>query len=405
MQSPTPDARSPLRRRTRTTLAVLLAVAAAAVAVRATGLWPGEQAAGPQPAPRPVGAPVAVDGRAVTIVGAGDILPHPEVWAQARRDGGGRPDLGPMLAAVRPAVSAADLALCHLGVPLAPPGASNPGLGAVSAPAEVAQAIRTTGYDGCSTASQRSLDAGVEGVRRTLDGLDRAKLRHAGTHRSEEEAQRLTVYKVAGVSVAHLSYTQGFGTAKRPAGQEWIARLIDAERIAADAAEARDEGAEIVVVSVDWGTGFEHEPDVDQQKAARQIATIRDVDVVFGQNAHVVQPVERLGGKWIIYGMGDHISRHERPINENREGVIMRLTFTAAADEGRWKVAAIEALPTFIDLNPDIRVVDLERALADPSLAPGRRRIYEAAAERVKGHLLTRGAEASGLVVRGAAAR
>lgn len=53
--------------------------------------------------------------------------------------------------------------------------------------------------------------------------------------------------------------------------------------------------------------------------------------------------------------------------------------------------SSIEALPTFINLNPDIRVVDLERALADPGIPAGRRSIYEAAVERIQSHVLSRG--------------
>jgi poly-gamma-glutamate synthesis protein (capsule biosynthesis protein) len=157
------------------------------------------------------------------------------------------------------------------------------------------------------------------------------------------------------------------------------------------------------VASLHWGTEYEHEPDVEQQTWARAVAVLPDVDVVLGHHAHVVQPVERQSGKWIVYGMGNQIARHEEPINQNREGVMVRVTFTPAAEAKRWKVAAIEAIPTFVDLNPDIRVIDLERALADPAVPAGRRRIYEAAVDRIQGHLLTRGAGDAGLIVRGVA--
>jgi poly-gamma-glutamate synthesis protein (capsule biosynthesis protein) len=69
----------------------------------------------------------------------------------------------------------------------------------------------------------------------------------------------------------------------------------------------------------------------------------------------------------------------------------MRVTFSPADEDGRWTVATIEALPTFIDLNPDIRVVDLERTLANSSVPAGRRRIYEAAVERIESAVLSRG--------------
>jgi poly-gamma-glutamate synthesis protein (capsule biosynthesis protein) len=344
-----------------------------------------------------------VAGRTVSILGAGDILAHPELWDQARRDGGGVLDFGPMLAAARDTISGADLALCHLETPLAPPGGPYIGFPRFSVPQEVAKGIKSVGYDGCSTASNHSIDQGYDGIKRTLDVLDQAGLGHTGTYLSAKAAKQPKIYQVkGGVRVAHLSYTKNFNGLSRPAGQDWVANLIDPKKIEHDADAARAAGAEIVVVSLHWGTEYEHEPDVDQQTWARQVAAISNVDLVFGHHAHVVQPVEHIGGKWIVYGMGNQIARHAEPVNDNRDGAMIRVTFSPATAK-RWKVAAIEAIPTFVDLNPDIRLVDLERSLADPTLPPGRRRIYEAAVDRIQGSLVTRSADDLGLIVRGAA--
>jgi poly-gamma-glutamate synthesis protein (capsule biosynthesis protein) len=384
-------------------LGAVIVVAAAAFAVYRIGPW--SVAAVPEVGtPRPLGAPVSVGGRSVSIIGAGDILLHPDLWTQARQDGGGTMDYAPMLAGVRTAVESSDLALCHLETPLAPPGGPYIGFPRFSVPQGVVKAIKSIGYDGCSTASNHSIDQGYDGVKRTLDAFDQAQLGHSGTYRSADEAKKPKIYEVKGVRVAHLSYAKYFNGLERPAGQEWIANLIDPKKIEADAAAARSAGAEIVVVSLHWGTEYVHEPDVDQQTWARAVAALRNVDLVFGHHAHVVQPVERQNGKWIVYGMGNQIARHEEPINDNREGVMIRVTFIPAAEAKRWTVAAVEAIPTFVDLNPDIRVVDLERALADPALPAARRRIYEAAVARIQGYLLTRGAGEAGLIVRGVAA-
>ena len=380
-------------------LAVAVAALLTATAVRELGFWSPEPA--DPSATRPLGKPVAVSGRTVSVLGAGDILLHPEIWDQARRDGGGRFDFRPLFAGARAAISEADLALCHLETPIAPAGGPYQDFPRFSVPEEIVPAIKDTGFDGCSTASNHSIDQGEDGVRRTLDALDRGKVGHSGTYRSAKEAARPTIYSAAGVRVAHLSYTKGFNGISRPPGKEWIANLVDVKKVQRDAEQARRAGAQIVVVSVHWGTEYAHEPDVDQQLWARGIAAIDDVDVVFGHHAHVVQPIERVSGKWVVYGMGNQVARHEEPVNENREGAMVRVTFSPADRSGRWKVAAVEALPVFVDLNPDIRLVDLERALADPATPFARRRIYEAAVERVASHLLTRGADSAGLVVRG----
>ena len=368
-------------------------------AVRWLGIW-SSHAVDPSPV-RPLAKAVAVPGRSVSILGSGDVLLHPEIWDQARRDGGGAMDFRPLFAGARAAITEADLALCHLETPIAPAGGPYQDFPKFSVPGEIVPAIKDAGFDGCSTASNHSLDQGEAGIKRTLDALDRGKVGHTGTYRSAREAAGIKVYTVGGVRIAHLSFTKSFNGISRPPGKDWVANLVDVEKIERDAAQAREAGAQIVVVSVHWGTEYTHEPDVDQQQWARAIAEIDDVDLVFGHHAHVVQPVEKLSGKWIVYGMGNLVARHEEPVNENREGAMVRVTFSPAEETGRWKVAAIEALPVFVDLNPDIRLIDLEQALADPATPFARRRIYEVAVERVAAHLLTREADTAGLVVRG----
>jgi poly-gamma-glutamate capsule biosynthesis protein CapA/YwtB (metallophosphatase superfamily) len=352
-----------------------------------------------------MGQPVKIAGRTVSVLGAGDILVHPELWDQARRDGNGTMDFTSMLAGGKESISAADLAICHMETAVAPPSGPYIGFPKFSVPRQVIPAIKGVGYDGCSTASNHSIDQGYEGVRRTLDALDAVKLGHTGSYRTAAEAKATKLYPVGSgqnaVRIAHLSYTKDFNGLKPPSGKAWVANLINVSKIRKDAAAARRAGAEIVVVSMHWGTEYEHEPDVDQQTWARAVAKIDNVDIVFGHHAHVVQPIEKIGKTWIVYGMGNQIARHAEPINANRDGTMVKVTFGPSDETGRWKVMALEAIPTFVDLNPDIRLVDLERALADPALPAARRRIYEAALERIAGSLSTRGATAAGLIIHG----
>src|SRR4051812_33501360 len=53
--------------------------------------------------------------RGFTLVASGDVLPHSSIIRQAGADAGGTGyDFRPMLAGVKPVVSRADLAICHM---------------------------------------------------------------------------------------------------------------------------------------------------------------------------------------------------------------------------------------------------------------------------------------------------
>ncbi|MGC5017125.1 CapA family protein [Micromonospora sp. DT47] len=397
--------RSGWRRRTTgyaTTAVVLLLATVAGDAARPAA--PAADTVGPVPiagthpdvGPPGLGAtggphPDAAGRRTVRILAAGDVLVHPEVTAQARRDARrtNRPgglDFAPIFAGVAPAVSGADLALCHLETPLAEPTGPFSGWPSFNAPPQVLDGLRAAGFDGCSTASNHTLDQGSAGVTRTLRALDAVGLRHTGSARSAVEAAAPTIYPVGDVRVAHLSYTLNFNGLRTPPGESWRANLIDPPRIRAAARRARAAGADIVVASLHWGTEYQHLPDADQRTWAAELIRSPDIDLILGHHAHVVQPFHRIGDKWVVYGMGNELARHARPVDANREGVMARVTFTEVAPR-RWRIDAIEALPTWTELAPDIRLVDVAAALADGATPPGRRAVYRAAYDRVGRHV------------------
>jgi hypothetical protein len=77
----------------------------------------------PQPRRQPAAASTRV--RRFTLLASGDVLSHTSVVERARAYSAGSRralDFRPMFAAVRPIVSAADLAVCHLETPLSPSG-------------------------------------------------------------------------------------------------------------------------------------------------------------------------------------------------------------------------------------------------------------------------------------------
>ena len=346
-------------------------------------------------------SPGTAGARKVSILGAGDVLAHPQVWEQASRDAGGTGfDFFPMFAHVAPAISGADLALCHLETPLAPMAGPYRGFPTFSVPPQVLDGLRRAGFDGCSTASNHSLDQGEAGIARSVAAFKSAGLGHTGTFTSAADAGRLMIYDVHGVKVGHLSYTAHFNGLTPPAGKKWLANRIDPAKITAAARQLRAGGADIVVLSLHWGTEYRHAPDSSQLNWARQLTAVPGIDLILGHHAHVVQPFERIGDTWVVYGMGNELARHAEPIADNREGVMARVTLTEATP-GTWRVSTIEAIPTWTDLTPAIRLVDLSRALAEPGLPAADRPVYQGAYNRIRTYVLSRGGQDAGVVVVG----
>jgi poly-gamma-glutamate synthesis protein (capsule biosynthesis protein) len=116
----------------------------------------------------------------------------------------------------------------------------------------------------------------------------------------------------------------------------------------------------VVIASLHWGIEDQHEPTADQREMAEQILADPAVDLIVGHHAHVVQPIEKFGDKWVAYGLGNSVAKHEDPRGTTEEGLIARFRF-AKSDVG-WRVDKAEYLPTLVDLGPPIRLKDLSSA-------------------------------------------
>ncbi|HEX5995309.1 MAG TPA: CapA family protein [Jiangellales bacterium] len=354
-----------------------------------------------RPTPTPTRAPTSTPApartaemlRQLTVVASGDVLLHEALHRQAARDAraAGRPGylFDPIFSGVQPVVTEADVAICHLETPLGRPNGPFTGYPRFVVPPQVAATLARIGYDSCSTASNHTIDDGEAGVYRTLDALDAVGLRHAGSHRSAAEANTPTILNVRGVKVAHLSYTSSLNGLRRPPDKPWLVNELRADAVLEEARQARATGAEIVIASLHWGTEYQHRPNPMQLHLARLLLGSPDIDLILGHHAHVVQPFERIGDKWVVYGMGNHVAWQHQS-NDTRDGVLARMTFREVSP-GRWRVVRAEALPTWMHLANPARLLYVPSALADPTIPPSVRAACFAARQRIATAVTSRG--------------
>ncbi|MGW1105677.1 CapA family protein [Streptomyces sp. NPDC002540] len=371
----------------------------------------------------------AQSGPSFTVAAAGDILIHPQLTEQARKDAesadgkgagsGGTAadglDFGAIMAGVKPVISKADLAICHFEPVIGKPEGPFQSYPDFLVPPQITAAIKDVGYDTCSTASNHTLDHGAEGVKRTLDTLDKAGLKHTGSARSGAEAAKPLIMDVKGVKVAQLSYAFGFNGREIPADKPWIVNQNSFDKIAAAEKAARKAGAEVVILSIHWGREHHPDPSAPQLKLARRLARETGINLVIGHHAHVVQPMEKVDGTWVAYGLGNQLARHDVPSGLTEEGVIGWFEFHKRGDT--WDVDA-RYVPTLVTIPPDVdesdpdsveaagergavkdhRLLNLAESLRDEKdLSPEERARYRLAFERTQGTMLNRGAAKDGL--------
>ncbi len=314
----------------------------------------------------------SIKARTVTLAFTGDLLLHNRVNELAAAHAANDPtrdyDYRPLLEPIVPFIENADWAICHLEVNLS---ADNTGLEpfpTFRSPGQIAADVSDIGYDSCSVASNHILDQGVEGVSETLEVLDAAGLGSSGAARNPSEAANQIWMEVGHVRIAHLAYSYGFNGFAVPNRAPWLANLIDESRIVADATRARAAGADIVILSLHWGEQYVTQANWQQRDIGPRLLASPDIDLIVGHHAHVVQPIERRDGEWLIYGLGNLLANATR--QDRRDELLVQIEFTEQPD-GTFS-STLRAIPLYVDYatltvhpsNPQTR-----RPTTSPSLA------------------------------------
>ena len=302
-----------------------------------------------------------------TISASGDILIHQRVAEAATTPAGFA--FENLFTPISSVIQNADLAICHLEVPLSATdqdlayGGSADG-GAFRSPMQLADALVTTGFDSCSVASNHSYDSGESSVLSTVDQLQRVGLSHVGIASGAEQAERLWQFPIGDTVVGHLSYTYGLnGRDNADVPAHHVAR-IDEATILADAARQRAAGSTFVVVSIHWGDEFTTTLNQQQQNLGPRLIASNDIDLIIGHHAHVPQQIDTFDGGVVAYGLGNLLSNQSSSAPEcptlcpleSQDGALVDFVVERATD-GTTAIVDTIVHPTWVDVGTTWQVL------------------------------------------------
>jgi hypothetical protein len=262
--------------------------------------------------------------KTVSISGSGDVLAHSRQYNVAWN--GKTYDFSNQFSKIGKLLTA-DVNICHLETPLSKGTPS--GYPVFSSPISLAKALKDGGWDGCSVASNHSLDQGKSGVISTLKHMRAAGLVTAGAKTKATDSTVGWYTTDQGVTVAQLSYSWGFNGIPIPSDAPWLVNKISTKRIIAEAKAAKNNGAEVVIVSMHWGNEYWDNPSDLQKAQAKKLTASPYIDGIIGHHPHVIQPAKIVNGKPVIYSTGN-IWSGQGPwadLPRGQHGVVVTLNF------------------------------------------------------------------------------
>ena len=312
----------------------------------------------------------------INIVGIGDTLCHSQNFKDAYDSSTGNYDFSPMFKNITKYFDNATIAVGNLETTLAGADRGYSGYPCFNSPEELARDLKEMGIDILTTANNHCLDTGYTGLVSTLDTLDKYGVLHTGTSRSIEEQNTILYQDLNGIKTAFLCYTYGTNGIPVPSGREYSVNLIDKTFIKEQLDKAKEEGAELICVSMHWGAEYRLKPTAEQEDLAEFLIK-NGADIILGNHAHVPEPMEmkevtlddgttREG--FVIYSMGNFFSAQTQ--NYTRDTLILNVEVRKDGETGKISIDKATYTPVYVYDNGTsakdrYELIDIEKIISD----------------------------------------
>jgi poly-gamma-glutamate synthesis protein (capsule biosynthesis protein) len=288
-----------------------------------------------------------ISKNAIVIAAVGDIMMPASIQSAAARY---KNDYNILFDKITSDLAGADIILANLETPVDHTSRMS-GYPKFNAHPGLLGALKKTGVKVVSLANNHAMDAGFEGLKKTIDNIESAGLVFIGAGRTKAEAAEIKFLKVRDVLVAFLAYT--YGTNERLPRKALNAPGVnvigieseqDLNRAAASVRRARAV-AHLVVVSVHWGEEYVTKPTVWQRRVAEHLVEA-GADIILGHHPHVLQPIESMPASdgrigLVAFSLGNFISSQNARItfaNKSHQqaltgdGIVLNITAVKKGD-------------------------------------------------------------------------
>lgn len=245
----------------------------------------------------------------VRLIATGDTIAHDAINQEAKKPDGSY-DYYPILKNMQPFFDKSDVRFCNQAVPGGGPSFGISGYPVFNSPFEVADGLQRLGCNVINTGTNHTFDKGQPVINSWLDHWASLPnvLAVAGANRSADEQKAIRYFSSKGVKFAFLSYVTYSNT---PPANAYGVNMFDRDKASAQLREARAK-ADIVLVSMRWGTEYSSSVNASQKSDAQFLAD-NGADIIFGHGSHVFQPVEHLKGAaghdtLVWYSLGNFMS-------------------------------------------------------------------------------------------------
>ena len=277
----------------------------------------------------------------LSMVAVGDCLIHRFVYTDAS-NGNGTYSFSKMFTEVEGLIKNHDLAFYNQESNI---GGKSLGLSAYprfNSPEEIGDDMVNLGFNMVSLVNNHTLDKGEKGVINSVNyWKTKPGVYYTGQALSfEDRENNIKILEKNGIKYAFFAYTTVTNGLVPPTGKEYLTNIYSEEKVKQDIEKVKDK-VDLIIVSMHWGEEYTTYPSSGQKAIAKFLAS-EGVNLVIGNHAHSIQPVEMIDDTLVFYALGNFIAAQDTI--DKQTGAIA--TFNINKDE--------EGNITFSDIKADL---------------------------------------------------
>lgn len=281
----------------------------------------------------------AEDSNKLSMVMVGDCLIHRFVYTDAKNNDGSY-SFSKMFTEVEPLIKNHDLAFYNQESNI---GGKSLGLSAYprfNSPEEIGDDMINLGFNLVSLANNHTMDKGEQGVINSVNyWKTKPGVYYTGEALSDEDREsNIKIEEKNGIKYAFFAYTTVTNGLLPPSGKEYLTNIYSKEKAQADINKVKDK-VDLIIVSMHWGEEYTTTPNTSQKNIAKELSDM-GVNLIIGNHAHSIQPVEMVGDTLVFYALGNFISAQDTP--DKQTGALVTLNIEKQKD-GTIKFSDIKA--------------------------------------------------------------
>ena len=209
-----------------------------------------------------------------------------------------------------------------------------------NSPEEIGDDMIDLGFNMVSLANNHTMDKGEQGVINSVNyWKTKPGVYYSGQALSEEDRiNNIKVESKNGIKYAFLAYTTVTNDLLPPKGKEYLTNVYSEEKVKNDIELIKDK-VDLIIVSMHWSEEYTTTPNNSQKNIAKYLSSL-GVNLVIGNHAHSIQPVEMIDDTLVLYALGNFISAQDT--NDKQTGTIVSLNINKD-DDGNISFSDIKA--------------------------------------------------------------